>query len=129
MTLRRAAAADAARATGLLQHLTVLCDETRRTASADPARIDAMLGEYEATLATLAPVLERLGRSPGDARDTLLAAARQAATSHQALIDTMSLELDRLGRAITDNDHANTATHAYASAQQGAARQAFRAVG
>jgi hypothetical protein len=119
--MARNTGADEACAIGMLQQMACLCDDTRRTASSDPSRIAVMLETFEETLATLAPVLERLGASPGASRDTVLAAAHQATASHNSLIEAMALELDRLGRAISESDYAANATHAYASAQQGAA--------
>jgi hypothetical protein len=117
--------ADEARAVGMLQQMACMCDDTRRTASSDPARIGLMLGVFEETLASLAPVLDRVGTSATASRDVVFAAAQQTANSHQALMDAMSLELDRLGRAIAENDHVRNATHAYADAQQGAPRSGF----
>ena len=123
------AGAEEARAIAFLQQLASMCDETRRHASSDPARIADMLSVFEETLATLAPMLERIGASPNAARDAVVQAAKQAASSHQALIDAMMLELERLGRAIADVDNANSAGEAYASARLGGTRPGFQAVG
>jgi cytochrome c-type biogenesis protein CcmH/NrfG len=41
----------------------------------------------------------------------------------------MSLELDRLGRAIVENDHGANATGAYAHAQRGTVRQGLNVRG
>ena len=128
MTLSRPGA-DEAHAIALLQQLAVMCDETRHVASDDPVRITAMLAVFEETLATLAPVLERLGASPSAARDAVLSAARQAVSSHGALADAMTAEIARLGRAITDTEHAAQATQAYASHMAVAARTGFEAQG
>lgn len=129
MNARRGSAAEEAYAIGLLQQLTALCEETRLAASSDPARISVMLAAFEDTLATLAPVLERLGSSPGGSLDAVLAAARFAVDSHQAVLDAMSLELDRIGRAIAANDQGASATIAYATAHPAGARKAFEATG
>lgn len=106
-----------------------MCDETRRQAATDPARITLMLESFEEMLALLAPILERLGDSPGVSRDAVLAAARNVAGRHDALMDAMSLELERLARAIAETDNAAHATVAYDSAQPGSSRVAFEARG
>ncbi len=118
MTAHGAAGADEARAVAMLQQLAVMCDETRRTAASDPVRINDMLEVFEETLAMLAPVLERIGASPNAARDTVFATAQRAADSHRALLDAMGLELERLGRALTESDQANHAMNAYARASR-----------
>lgn len=121
--------ADEARALALLQQLASLCDETRRTASANPDAVNAMLATFEETLAILAPVLERIGNSPAASRDTVLEAARYAADRHQALIASMSLEVDRLSRSIAEMDHAMRASAGYAEATPSAPRGGFEARG
>lgn len=129
MIARRDTAAQEAYATGLLQHLASMCEETRRNASSDPARIETMLQSFEETLATLAPIFERLGETPDFSRDAILSAAQHASSSHQALMEAMSLELDRLGRAIVESDRGAHATNAYAHAQQGTVRQGLDFLG
>lgn len=118
-----------ARAVGLLQELACMCDETRQSAATDPARISVMLDTFEETLALLAPLFERLGASPGASRDAVLASAHQALQSHQALIDVMLLELDRLGRAIVQSDNADGATRAYAGFSPRPQQQTLNALG
>jgi hypothetical protein len=125
---RRTAAAEA-HAIGLLQQIAVLCDETRRHAASDPARIGQALEAFEETLASLAPVLESLGNSPVESLDAVRSAAHHAAGSHQALLDAMSLELDRLGRAIAESDTAAHASVAYAAQPAAPRIQGFEARG
>lgn len=128
MNARHGAAAEAF-AVGLLQQLAAMCDETRRQAASDPARILVMLESFEEMLATLAPTLERLGDSPAVVRDAVLAAARHATGNHQALLDAMSLELDRLARAIAESDHGASAAAAYDRAEASTLRPAFEVHG
>ncbi|MDQ8154396.1 MAG: hypothetical protein P3B98_07005 [Gemmatimonadota bacterium] len=111
MTARRAA--DEARAVAMLQHVASLCDETRRQCAADPEAIQRMLTTFEETLAELAPLLDAMGTSPTASRDAVLQAARQAAGQHAALIDSMSLELDRLARSIVAIDRGTHASKEY----------------
>lgn len=127
MTQRRDAGADEARAVAMLQQLASLCDETRRTASADPAAITMMLETFEETLADLAPVLERMGSAPSASRDAVLGAARYAADRHSALLDSMSLELERLSRSIIEMDRGTQASAGYSGATGGAAHGVFEA--
>ncbi len=121
--------ADEARAVALLQHLSSLCDETRRVGVGDPGRIGDMLLNFQETLATLAPILERVGQNALSSRDVVLAAARQAEHSHQALVDAMALELERLRRAIMENDRAVRTVGAYATASSAGSSRAFEFVG
>lgn len=129
MNVRREADAQEAYAIGLLQQLAAMCDETRRTASSDPTRINMMLESFEETLATLAPTLERMGNSPKASRDAVLAAAQHASNCHQGLMDAMSLELERLGRAIAESDQGANANAAYSNASRSAPRLAFETQG
>lgn len=129
MNIRQGAGTEEAYAVGLLQQLAAMCDETRRTASSDPARINVMLESFEETLATLAPTLERLGSSPTASRDVVLAAATHASNCHQGLMDAMSLELDRLGRAIAEIGQGGNANAAYANANRPVTRLAFETQG
>jgi hypothetical protein len=129
VNVRYGAPAEEAYAIGLLQQLAAMCDETRRSSSCDASRITMMLDSFEATLATLAPLLERLGDSPNVSRDSVLAAAKHATDSHQGLMDAMSLELERLGRAIVDAEHSAHGAAAYANANSPSTRPAFQALG
>lgn len=129
MNVRREADAQEAYAIGLLQQLAAMCDETRRTASSDSTRINVMLESFEETLATLAPTLERMGNSPKASRDAVLGAAQHASNGHQGLMDAMSLELVRLGRAIAESDQGVSANTAYANANRPATRLAFESQG
>jgi hypothetical protein len=123
VTLRHAA--DEARAIAMLQHVASLCDETRRRSSADPEAIQRMLTTFEETLAELAPLLDSLGTSPTASRDLVLQAARQAAGQHAALIDSMSLELDRLARSIVAIDRGAHASKEYVGMVGSDAHRAF----
>lgn len=129
MTFPASSGADEAYAVGLLQQITAMCDETRRALPNDPGRISTMLDAFEETLATLAPMLDRIGRSPTVSRDAVLAAAQHASTAHQSLIDAMSLELERLGRAIAENGNAASATNAYNAAQRVGTQHIFDMLG
>lgn len=129
MTTRSTADADEAFAVALFQQLAVMCDETRRSSLSDPSRIRRVLDTFEETLALLAPVLERLGESPIQVREFLLDAGRQAQGSHQALLDAMSLELERLGRAIESNRHGAGATQAYSASHAARALGSFETQG
>lgn len=124
MTLPRGAA-DEAHAIAVLQHMAAMCDETRRFASSDPSRIEAMLDVFDNTLASLAPVLEAVGQTPGASLSAVLEAMKHASDRHTALIDTMALELERLSRAIADNGHSATASAAYAGASAAAPHAGF----
>lgn len=115
MTQQRDPGADEARAVAMLQQMASMCDDTRRTASANPAAITDMLDMFEETLATLAPVLERLGNSPAASRDAVLGAAKFAADTHRALIDSMALEIERLARSISEMDRAAHGSAGYAA--------------
>lgn len=127
MTTREWTGADEAFAIGLLQQLSAMCDETRREDAGNPVRVTSMLASFDETLALLAPILERCGNSPTHARDNVLAAARSALDSHQAMLDTMALELDRIGRALADTVQGANAAAAYDVAGSGAPRQRFEA--
>lgn len=113
MTLPRGAA-DEAHAIAVLQHLAAMCDETRRVASNDPSRIEAMLDVFDSTLASLASVIEAVGQTPGASLESVRDAVKHASDRHTALIDAMALELDRLARAIVESGHGALASAAYA---------------
>lgn len=127
--IQRTGAAAEAHAIALLQHVAVMCDETRERIGVDPSRIESMLEAFEQTLATLAPVLERFGETPGAALDAVLAAARHAMDRHQALLDAMALELQRLERAIAETDVAEQATAAYGNAKPSGTHPSMDVVG
>ncbi len=129
MTQAAVASGDAARALALLQQLTAMCDETTRVLPNDPSRISAMLESFEETLALLAPVLEVVGKSPSESRDTVIAAALHAADRHQALLDAISRELDRLSHAIASINVASQVTAAYAGGSPVTMRAVFQANG
>lgn len=120
---------DEARAIALLEHLALLCAEARDACNGDASRVTETLNIFEDTLATLAPVLERVGREPSASRDAVLAAAQNAANGHTALMEAMGLELDRLRRAVLDSGSSATAALAYGQSAHAQAHSAFTVFG